>query len=66
MVCVLVAVGGMRERLVSGEVWERGMALKSMEVKVLEKWLARTPMAVRVRVIQMRAVGGATALPSWW
>ena len=48
-----------------GGRWEVGIASMSMEVGVEEKWLDWTPMAIRVFDIQMRALGGANAFPSW-
>ena len=55
--------GGMSGMSVIGEGKEGGMASKSILLNAVENWLDGTPMDCRVRAIQIRAVGGARALP---
>ena len=62
-VCWLAKDGGISGRLVMGEGKAGGMASKSILVKAEENWLEGSPMAMRARVIQIIAVGGASAFP---
>ena len=62
----LVGSGVMSGRAVMAETKGKGMAWKSMDVKACGKWDVSTPRKLRPRVIQMRAVGGDSELPSRW
>ena len=66
MVWKLEQSGGMSGREVSGEMKVKGMALKRVVVKACGKWDVLAPRKLRPLVIQMRAVGGASELPSRW
>ena len=64
MVWKLEQSGGMSGRAVSGEMNAKGMALKRVLVNAFGKWDVLAPRKLRPLVIQTRAVGGASELPS--